>query len=115
MASCPECKTLLEDGESRCHVCGAQNDSEASQWVLLGTIEDKISADFAQETLRSYEIPVVVFSRSGFYGNIGLPLHNVFASHLGTFEISVRADDVEEAVDLLDMTLGDRWQRKENS
>ena len=114
MASCPECKASIEAGETRCHVCGAQIDAASQRWVLLGTIEDKISADFAQETLRSYDIPVVVISRSGFYGNIGLPLPEFFASHPGTFEISVRADDVEEAVDLLDMTLGDRWQRKDN-
>jgi hypothetical protein len=114
VASCPECKASVEDGESRCHVCGAQIASSINQWVLVGSVEGKISADFAQETLRSYEIPVVVISKSGFYGNVGLHFPQFFSSNSGSFEISVRADDVEEAVDLLDMILGDRWQRKEN-
>jgi hypothetical protein len=82
--------------------------------VILGTIKDKISADFAKEALKSYEIPVVVFSRSGFFGNAGLPLNPIYSSRTAAFEISVPVRFAEEATDILDMTLGSRWSRKEN-
>jgi hypothetical protein len=82
-------------------------------WIVLGHVLDKFSADFAREVLTSYEIPNVVISRSGFFGNIGLPLNPIYRSESAAFEVSVPADQAEEAEELLAMALGDQWQPTE--
>ncbi len=111
---CPVCKTEIEDDIELCPVCGRKfNKSDKSQWVILGTIEDKFSADFAKETLTSYNIPVVIFSKSGFFGNVGLTLNPFYKASTATFEISVLKDDIEEAVEVLNMILNEKWQKKE--
>lgn len=115
MVYCPVCKIELEDGATRCEICGHRiADPATAEWVNLGTIDDKISADFAKETLASYNIPAVVFSKSGFFGNVGLPLNPFYKPSSATFEISVPKEYEEEAVDLLTLTLGEKWQRKDS-
>jgi hypothetical protein len=79
---------------------------------MLGTIEDKLSADFARETLTSYEIPAVVISRSGFFGNIGLPLRNFYTGELGLWELSVPIEYADDARDIVQMILGAKWRPK---
>lgn len=81
---------------------------------MIGTVKSQLTADFAKETLTTYEIPVVVISRSGFFGNIGLPLTSFHKGEPALFEISVPADDAEEASEILLLALGDQWQKKEN-
>jgi hypothetical protein len=90
------------------------DESDVEEWVILGMIEDKLSADFAEETLKSYEIPSVVISRSGFFGDVGLPLNPIYSTKAPSYEIRVPAMHAEEAVGILDMTLGEKWQRKED-
>ena len=78
MVYCPVCKTEVEDDSTSCPICG--NDFEKTgevSWVVVGEIEDKISADFAREALKSYDIPAVIFSRSGFFGRVGLPVYPI--------------------------------------
>ncbi|HUV30971.1 MAG TPA: hypothetical protein VMY05_07790 [Acidobacteriota bacterium] len=118
MVYCQVCRTEWEESLSQCPICGRElregtdTDEEAS-WVLLGTIVDKVSADFAREVLKSYEIPAVVISKSGFFGDIGVPLHPFYSSKSALFEVSVPSVHVEEAAEVLDMTLGDSWRREE--
>lgn len=116
MVSCPGCKTELKDGTTTCYVCGRDiNKEEKTEWIMLGMIEDKMSADYAEETLKSNDIPVVLFSKSGFFGNIGLPLATFHTPGVGLFEVSVPSDFVEEATDILDMILGEKWEKKEKN
>ena len=117
MEYCPTCRNEWDDALSSCPVCG--NDMEAEEkrpdWIVIGTIDDKLSADFAREALKSYEIPAVIISRSGFFGNIGLtlnPFHNTKA--VAAFEVTVPDGYVEEAVQVLEMVAGARWHRKED-
>jgi len=112
---CPICKAEWEDGISECPICGQQLQPEEgeSEWILLGTVGDKISADFAKEVLKSYEIPSVVISKSGFFGEVGLPLNPIYSTESALFEVSVPVIHVEEAAVLLDMALGDSWRRKQ--
>ena len=109
---CPECKIELENGKMICPICGWES-NEKQEWVVLGTIKDRPFADLARETLKSMGIPAVVLSRSGFFGDVGLPLNSVFeGGKVGTYEIKVPQSYINEAADTLDMTLGDQWQRE---
>ena len=118
MAYCPECKSEWEDDITECPICGRElvqtENEQATEWVVLGVIEDKVSADYARETLKSYEIPSVVISKSGFFGEIGLTLNPFYSTHSPLFEISVLSIHVEEAAAILDMAIGEKWQRKES-
>jgi hypothetical protein len=115
VAYCPVCKAEWMPPIEDCPICGRGLDetSEPGEWTLIGAVADKLSADFARETLSTYDIPAVVMSKSGFFGNIGLTLTSFYNGKQGLFEISVPAECSEEASELLAMTLGEKWQRKE--
>jgi len=102
---------------SECPVCSHELERKPSEpeipWVLVGFIGDKVSADYAREVLISYEIPTVVISKSGFFGQAGLTLPSFYKPESNLFEVSVPADCVEEAVGVLNMVLGDQWKKKE--
>ena len=78
-------------------------------WKSLGKVNDAMSAGFAKETLESYNIPCVIFSESGFFGQAGLNLPEAYGSRLGQFEIFVPEEFMEEAVDIMNMIFGDSW------
>ena len=113
MASCPVCKTELEKGARSCHVCGWEADVTEGEWMELGTIKDKVSADMVREALTARGIPAVVFSQSGFFGDAGLSLYPFFKSKAPQFEIRVPAAYAEEAAEVLDAIVGSNWQRKD--
>jgi hypothetical protein len=113
---CQECNAELKNGTTTCYVCGKDIvEEENNEWILVGMIEDKISADFAHEALESYGVPSVVISKSGFFGNIGLPLATFHTPGVGLFEISVPENFAVEAANILDMVLGEKWQKKEKN
>jgi hypothetical protein len=111
VARCPECNVELEAGATQCHICGTAVSAEDGEWITLGTVFNQISADFAKETLQSQGIPAVVFSKSGFFGSAGLPLHPFFKGGSMMYRISVPGACREEAIEVMDMALGDNWER----
>ena len=111
---CPVCKSEISGDAENCPICGSKIDAEdKSQWVVLGTIDEKYWADYAKETLATYEIPSIIFSKSGFFGNIGIQFTPFFKQASSSFEISIMKDDVEEAVEILNTILNDKWHRKD--
>jgi len=103
---------------TECPICSAElvkDDRERAQsgWVTLGSIDDKLSADYARAVLTSYDIPAVVISRSGFFGQVGLTLTSFYKPGALLFEVSVPEEYVDEAAGVLDMALGEKWRRKE--
>lgn len=115
MEFCPVCKSEVKDSLSTCPVCSSDlSTEEKSEWKSIGSIEDKISADYAEETLKSYEIPVVIISRSGFFGAAGLNLNPFHTKTSGLFNVMVLKDDTEEAIEILRMILGDTFIIEDN-
>ncbi|HWR82747.1 MAG TPA: hypothetical protein VN285_05555 [Candidatus Deferrimicrobium sp.] len=115
MAFCPACHRELPEEVSECFACGCDlTDAAQTEWVVLGAIESKLYADFAREALSSYRIPAVIMSKDGFFGNIGLPLRPFYHAESAPFEISVPAACRDEAVEILNMTISGKWQRRES-
>ena len=118
MAFCPACKAEWDPETLQCPICGrdlGEDEENVEQpWVVIGTIADKISADFARETLKTYEIPAVIVSKSGYFGTVGLTLTHFYSGGQALFEVSVPPSHLEEADELLRMTIGEKWQRKES-
>jgi hypothetical protein len=112
---CPKCKRELPNGVTECFVCGCDlTEAGESDWIVIGEIENKLYADFAKETLASCGIPAVIISNDGFFGSLGLPMRPFYNSQSAPFEISVPAVYCEEAIEILDMTVSDKWRRKES-
>ncbi len=107
---CPNCKNEIDEQISTCNFCGQKLERGEIEWVVLGHIEDKISSDFAREIMKSYDIPAVVVSKSGFFGNAGLSLGAFFSSKAMLFEVMVPEPYFAEAKEVMEMTLGERWQ-----
>lgn len=105
MASCPACKAEVKEDATHCSVCGEPLTNEEG-WVTIGSVDTRITADFVFETLKSYEIPAVVLSRSGYFGNFGLTLQPFYSAGHGLFDISVPASHKEEAEDIFKMVTG---------
>ncbi len=116
MAVCPACKSIAPDGASECPVCGSEINPEPTgkhEWIIVGVIGDKVSADFARETLNSYDIPAVIFSKAGVFGNGGLPMNSIYGGTTDSYEVSIPEDFYEETVELLNTILGNNWIRAE--
>ncbi|MBN2226320.1 MAG: hypothetical protein JW763_03050 [candidate division Zixibacteria bacterium] len=121
MPYCPKCRENYAGDLSACPACGyefEQNDAPADdkgEWILVAKVNDATSANFVKETLQSYNIPVVLFSESGFFGQAGLNLPQAYGKQLGQFQIHVPADFREETEDILTMILGDNWSRPDDA
>lgn len=118
MAYCRNCNESWQTEGDRCPVCAGEltadkETNEDSDWVMLGTLNEKPSADLAKEILESSGIPTVVISRSGFFGSIGLRLDNLYSGKPGNFELSVPTVHRTEAEEILEATLGDQWNGSE--
>ena len=114
MAYCQECNKQWPEIEDICPVCKREmndGDENSTGWEMIGTIDNKVSADLAKEILESSGIPAVVISRSGFFGDLGLPLDSFYSQKPGTFELSVPTVRKEEAMEILSMTIGQDWDR----
>ena len=112
MALCPKCNAELESSAVACQKCGHEVD--ASELIMIGTIDDKVTADMAREVLASHGIRAGVFSSSGFFGSAGLPLTPIFSAKTHQFEVTVEAEFGDEAAELLEMTIGDNFHRRDN-
>jgi hypothetical protein len=114
VAFCPVCKAEWPAETTECPICGKElpQTADNDEWTMIGEIEDKLSADFARETLSTYEIPAVIVSRSGFFGQIGLNLTAFYSGKQALFEVRVPNGFETEAAELLEMTLGEKWRRK---
>ncbi len=106
LPSCPRCNPDLREGDET-----ASDGLNKKGWIVIGHVKDQTSADYAKETLESYDIPVVVFSESGFFGQVGLNLPSPIGKHKGMFQIQVPSELDEDAINILNMIFGDGWEK----
>lgn len=119
MSYCPKCNEDFDSDLSACPKCnpdlnnGMGDSAKANNggWVVIGHVRDKTTADYARETLEAYDIPGVVFSESGFFGQAGLNLPSPSGKHIGTFKIQVPAGLVKDAFNIMNMILGESWEK----
>ena len=90
-------------------------DESSEDWIIVGKVNDPAMAEYVKETFKSYDIPVVIFSESGFFGQAGLNLPSFYSKNIGQFRIHIRKEDTEEAVEILNMILGDSWVKTDNN
>jgi len=119
MAICPNCNENFNDSLKTCPICKVNLiDSEdfesfEENWVIVGRVKDQTTSEYARETLESYDIPAVIISESGFFGQAGLNLPSPSGANLGFFQIHVPRELKDEAADILKMILGDSWEKED--
>jgi len=117
MPYCPKCDEHFEGELTHCPKCGREfegDDPGREGWVIVARIDEKTAADYARETLTSYDIPAVVISESGFFGQAGLNLPSITGKGIGKFQVHVPSEMQEEAENILTMILGDGWEKAED-
>lgn len=119
MGLCPVCNSKFADEVTTCPICNADLDSDSDnpgQWLVLGQFRDQVSAGLAHETLLNADIPAVLFSKAGFFGAAGLAMNPFYSPTKGMYEISVPADQFEDATEMINAVMGDGWHpRSDNS
>lgn len=88
-----------------------EDDQHQGAWTILGQAPDRMMANFIVETLRTYDIPAVVDSKSGFLGDTGLTaLSSVFSNPTGAYAVMVPSAKAEEALPIAEMVGGEKWE-----
>ncbi len=111
---CPKCNCDLAKGAEFCSICGNAAETVQPGWVEIGSIDSRLMADLARETLQSMGIPAVVRSRDGFFGDAGLVFNPIFKSGGARYTITVAVSQRDEAEETLQMTLGEKFHRGED-
>jgi len=114
MTLCPKCKTELDSAAVSCNVCGWETDENQTGWTVIGSVDDRLMADLARETLQSLGIPAVIRSRDGFFGDAGLVFTPFFKQSEARYPVSVPTAHRAEAIEALEATLGDKYHQGEN-
>ncbi|HOP07851.1 MAG TPA: hypothetical protein PLF13_11245 [candidate division Zixibacteria bacterium] len=112
---CPEGNSELNRFDVDCNVCGWERPvKEQEDWIAIGLISSQVFAELARETLEQIGIPAVLLSRSGIFGAMGLTLNPWSGKTSGAYELSVPVAFAREAIDTLEMTLGDNFLKIES-
>jgi hypothetical protein len=113
---CPDCSNALDPYAVDCSVCGWElPPSQQRDWQPVARIRHQAFAELARETLQQMNIPVAIIGKSGFFGSAGLVLAPWFSDNHGCFELLVPVAYAGEALNVLEMTLGDKFQKVESA
>ncbi len=83
-----------------------QKVGERTHWVIVAETTSRTEADFAVNGLQSHDIPVVLDSAAGVFGNAGLALTSIYSGQTDSFKVKVPAEFEEEAIEIVKMFVG---------
>ena len=108
---CPDCNQPLVDRVNPRSAVATQPDDS---WVVVGGVAQGLSSEAARGTLDSNNIPSVILNQSMMDIGLKQTRDARFKAGDGGGEIILVPKEFREeaAVDILDMTLGEKWQRE---
>ena len=116
---CPKCRYEYEPHVFTCPDCGEklvvtlpeeETEPQYENWVELVHLTAKMSADMVVEVFRSKDIPVVVLSEAGYFGQTGQMGPSAFQPIAGFYSILVPEEFASDADNEGAALLGDEWQ-----
>ena len=117
---CPNCGLEYDDGEDHCHDCGEDlvsdkpESTEAEEaiykdWVEIARLTSLQSAEMLLEVLRNKDIPSVLRSGAGYFGQTGQMGPSSYQPVGGAFTLLVPQDFVADADREGTAILGEEW------
>jgi hypothetical protein len=126
MPFCPKCRYEYRLGINVCPDCNEPlvpalppenesaseyDESKYKNWVCIGRLHSNEYAELVKEALITKDIPAVVLSSTGHYGQIGGMLMASGFSKGSGFFLLVPADYVDDADQEAEAILGDEWKQ----
>ncbi len=119
---CPKCRYEYQASVKTCPDCNEplveflpadeQGDDERyKDWVQLARLTSQPSAEMLLEVLREKEIPSVILSGAGHFGQTGQMGPSSFRPIDGAFSLMVPRDFVVDADREGEAVLGEEWKR----
>lgn len=110
IAVCPDCGEKLVESldEENTHSSGSSHEQE-KDWVTIGRLTSQHYADLLVEALKSKDIPAVVLSKAGHFGQTGQMGIASYRPVGGAYEVKVPAKYADKADKEAAEILGDVW------
>jgi hypothetical protein len=124
MPFCPQCRYEYELGIRLCPDCGAKlvdrlpepnaeplDEHEYKNWVPLANLTSRQMAAMILEGLRAKDIPAVLYSGAGYFGETGSMGVSLYVPVGGAYTLLVPVEYVEDADGEGRLILGDDWKK----
>jgi hypothetical protein len=112
MAWCAKCGENFEGELTSCPKCGGEIISgEKGDWLPFGRLAQKPMADLAHEVLEAHDIPNIIISQSGYFGQVGLNFPSISGKGMYDFVLYIPSEFTEAAEDILNARIGDAWEK----
>jgi len=122
MPFCPKCHYEYNLGVTVCQDCDeklvdklpeeiSEADKEYDDWVQLARLQSTQMAEMVLESLRAKDIPAVLKSGVGYFGQIGTQGLSTYAPVGGGYSLMVPEEYVVDAVEEVKIILGDDWEK----
>ncbi|MFH1701669.1 MAG: hypothetical protein ABIE07_13910 [Candidatus Zixiibacteriota bacterium] len=90
-----------------------ENSEIRTNWVVVAEAPDRMTAEFAVNGLKSYDIPAVLDTKPGVFGSAGLPLRSLYSGKVEMFKIMVPGEYEAEASELVKIFLDSKQETSE--
>jgi hypothetical protein len=124
MPFCPKCRYEYEIGIGECPDCGARlvdhlpeeraetdDDRQYKDWIPLANLTSQQMAEMVLEALRAKDIPAVIYSGVGYFGQAGAMGSSLYAPVGGAYTLLVPQEYIEDADEEARLILGDDWEK----
>jgi len=120
MPFCPKCKYEYKTGSDVCPDCNtalvdslAKDDSQETHqdWIPLARLTSSQYAEMVMEALRAKDIPAVIHSDAGHFGQTGQMGTSSFRPMGGAYTLMIPRDHIVEADREAATILGDVWEK----
>jgi len=124
MPFCPQCRYEYEIGIRQCPDCGAKlvdrlpektddipGERVYKDWIPLASLTSQQMAEMVLESLRVKDIPAVIHSGVGYFGQAGTMGTSLYAPVGGAYILMVPLEYVEDADAEGQLILGDDWKK----
>jgi hypothetical protein len=124
MPFCPKCKYEYKAGVFKCPDCdvelvaslppeersSAEFPAEYKDWVQVARLTSNEYSEMLQEGLRAKQIPAVILSGTGHFGQTGQMGTDLYRAVGGGYSLFVPREHVADACAEAEQMLGEIWQ-----
>ncbi len=110
ISTCPDCDERLVVSLPEKSVDNSEVDNLGyDNWVKIARLTSQAYANMINDGLKSKNIPIVILSSAGHFGQIGQMGASSFFPTSGGFIVLVPEEFVEDANNEAELILGDEW------